>query len=329
MSIYCRRQFLKAIACTTCGWSTIAATKSVQSNPSHTMTLHDGRRLGYAEYGDPHGFPVLYFHGLPSCRMEPAVLHAEASHVGCRLVAIDRPGIGLSSCQPGRTIMDWTDDVNEFVSVLLGDASPVAPFAILGFSSGAPYAAACALRLQDMGLSKVAIVSGVKPPEFTHIGGGEGGRLLAFARRHPKLARSLLNVSSRRVRRRPEKIVRKRTKDMACADKSLLQDAYYRNAFIRAYLESMRQGPYGNVNDALLLTSCWNIPFNEITLPVSIWHGACDTTIPAAVAHQLALHIPNSELNIIAGEGHLALFRTCGHDVLNWLSTGDPEPSLQ
>ena len=30
-----------------------------------TITLPDGRQVGYAEYGDPKGIPVLGFHGMP------------------------------------------------------------------------------------------------------------------------------------------------------------------------------------------------------------------------------------------------------------------------
>jgi pimeloyl-ACP methyl ester carboxylesterase len=29
------------------------------------MTLANGRQLGYAEYGDPNGFPIFFFHGFP------------------------------------------------------------------------------------------------------------------------------------------------------------------------------------------------------------------------------------------------------------------------
>jgi len=32
------------------------------------IKLSDGRALGYAEYGDPQGQPVLHFHGFPSSR---------------------------------------------------------------------------------------------------------------------------------------------------------------------------------------------------------------------------------------------------------------------
>jgi len=29
--------------------------------------LSDGPKLSYAEYGDPAGTPIFYFHGFPSC----------------------------------------------------------------------------------------------------------------------------------------------------------------------------------------------------------------------------------------------------------------------
>ena len=41
------------------------------SNPTEQrVILKDGRTLGFAEYGDPKGEPVLEFHGCPSCRLE-------------------------------------------------------------------------------------------------------------------------------------------------------------------------------------------------------------------------------------------------------------------
>jgi pimeloyl-ACP methyl ester carboxylesterase len=32
------------------------------------ITLPDGRSLGYAQYGDTHGKPLLLFHGTPGSR---------------------------------------------------------------------------------------------------------------------------------------------------------------------------------------------------------------------------------------------------------------------
>src|SRR5512141_2763064 len=58
--------------------------------------LSGGRLLGYAEYGDPAGAPVFYFHGWPSSRLEGRAAHAPALNLGLRLVAPERPGYGLS-----------------------------------------------------------------------------------------------------------------------------------------------------------------------------------------------------------------------------------------
>ena len=32
------------------------------------LRLSDGRQLGYADYGDPDGTPVMFFHGTPGSR---------------------------------------------------------------------------------------------------------------------------------------------------------------------------------------------------------------------------------------------------------------------
>ena len=37
---------------------------------NQTITLKNGRTLGYAEYGDPEGKPVFHFHGSSGSRLE-------------------------------------------------------------------------------------------------------------------------------------------------------------------------------------------------------------------------------------------------------------------
>src|SRR5215510_3131644 len=101
------------------------------------VDLPDGRRLAYAEYGDPQGHPTFYFHGLPGSRLEAVLAAESAAQAGIRLVASDRPGVGGSDPQPRRTLLDWPADV-----VQLADRIGVARFSIIGVSGGAPYAAA-------------------------------------------------------------------------------------------------------------------------------------------------------------------------------------------
>lgn len=88
---------------------------------SHTFSLTDGRKLGYADYGDPKGKPILYQHGLPGSRIEATRYHDLGKELGLRIISIDRPGHGWSSPFEkfgARTVKSWADDVNELAEGL-------------------------------------------------------------------------------------------------------------------------------------------------------------------------------------------------------------------
>lgn len=126
---------------------------------SRTLRLRDGRLLGYAEYGDPGGPALFYFHGFPGSRLEARLGDAVAARNGVRLIALDRPGFGLSHFKPGRTISEWPDDVVE-----LADALGIDRFAVMGVSGGGPYVAACALKIPHR-LIGAAMVSSTAPSD--------------------------------------------------------------------------------------------------------------------------------------------------------------------
>ena len=66
--------------------------------------LCDGRPLGYAEFVDPDGKPILYFHGAHSSRPSGKVLAPVATKVNARVIAVDRPGFGLPDFKSGHPI---------------------------------------------------------------------------------------------------------------------------------------------------------------------------------------------------------------------------------
>lgn len=98
------------------------------------ITLRDGRRLAYSEYGDPEGKPIFYFHGFPGSHHEVEYLGTAIGALHLRIIAPDRPGFGVSDFQPGRKFGDWPSDVIE-----LADALGIKEFAVLGASGGGPY----------------------------------------------------------------------------------------------------------------------------------------------------------------------------------------------
>lgn len=80
-----------------------------------------------------HGFPILYFHGHP--RLPRDLDFIDPDHLardrGIRIIALDRPGYGLSTQQLGRQLNDWPHDVMAAV-----DELGVRPFSVLGYSGG-------------------------------------------------------------------------------------------------------------------------------------------------------------------------------------------------
>ena len=80
--------------------------------------LPDGRRLGYDEYGSSDGKSLFYFHGSPSSRVESTLFISEELllSLNVRLIAVDRPGMGLSDFQTNRRILDWSQDVIALVN---------------------------------------------------------------------------------------------------------------------------------------------------------------------------------------------------------------------
>ena len=75
-----------------------------------TIGLASGRTVGFTDYGVPDATAVLWCHGGPGSRLEPAYLRRQASEAGLRIIGIGRPGYGLSTPQPGRTIAGWVPE---------------------------------------------------------------------------------------------------------------------------------------------------------------------------------------------------------------------------
>jgi len=111
----------------------------VNKNTNQQITLAGGRKLGYAEYGDPSGAPILFFHGGNDSRLEGALLQETTQRLQVRLIAPDRPGYGLSDFQPNRQFLDWPADVAELAEALGMDR-----FAVIGHSGDSPHVAALA-----------------------------------------------------------------------------------------------------------------------------------------------------------------------------------------
>src|SRR5262249_10636996 len=127
-----------------------------------TILLKDGRRLGYAQYGDPQGSPILLFHGCPGSRLCGAIFDHVAREQQVRLLVADRPGYATSSPVRNGTLLGYVDDV-----VALCDALHLDTFAVLGVSGGGPFALACAASLATR-VTRCGLLSAIGPLAIPH-----------------------------------------------------------------------------------------------------------------------------------------------------------------
>jgi pimeloyl-ACP methyl ester carboxylesterase len=59
--------------------------------------------------------------------------------------------------------------------------------------------------------------------------------------------------------------------------------------------------------DGLLYAQPWSFDFEEIKVPVRLWHGEKDIVVPGSMGHYLAKAIPNCRSRFYDEDGHFSL----------------------
>lgn len=271
------------------------------------VTLADGRRLAYTEWGDRAGFPVFYFHGTPGSRWEGAFADHAARRHRFRLVAVDRPGFGRSTFQPGRRFRDWPADVRA-----LADSLGIAEFGVVGHSGAGPHLFACGSPREG---GRVAFVGGLAPwGPATHPEVMAGLHALdrmyaALARRVPAGMRAAFAPVGWCARYSPRLFAAAISAAVAPADKAALRDPRLRAYFRLSQREAFRQGSRGPAHEAAIAYRDWDLDLTSLRTPVHIWLGDEDIFVPRAMGAYLERVIPGVDFHWVGGAGHFDLGR--------------------
>jgi pimeloyl-ACP methyl ester carboxylesterase len=262
---------------------------------SKTTRLKDGRTLGYAEYGDPLGIPVIGFHGMPGSRLVMKSVDKAALAAGARLIAPDRPGYGISQSHPHGTLLGYVDDI-----VQLADALQIDRFAVLGVSGGGPYPLACSYKIPQR-ITVAALISGIGPlrlPHSTRDMLRMNKIMFTVGRWSPALAGFLLPRLIRTSLPTMEQHVQKGTSPSA----DLSPEVF---AIMTAdQREAIRAGGQGVIFDMKILWQPWGFQFEDVHTKVYLWHGAADKLAPVMLAHHIADHLPDCEATFYPNEDH-------------------------
>lgn len=287
---------------------------------SQQIKLNDRRKLGYAEYGVPDGKPVFYFHGNPSSRLEGWRLDEPAKQIKAHIIAIDRPGFGLSDFKAGRRLLDWPDDVIE-----LADNLGINRFAVLGLSGGGPYAMACAYKIPDR-LTAVALVSSPCPfdvPAATKDLSKYQRLSIFLVRRALWIVRLRLRMVARDAYKDPVGFISRVNGKAADVDKEIMDKIIMRSPeglkrAVASLQQAFRGGVHGVAWDYSVLMNSWGLRPEDISVPTQLWYGEVDRQVPLSMGRYLATAIPHCRANFLPGEGHYAFFNHI-QDILSYL----------
>lgn len=259
-----------------------------------TIKLPGGRVLGYAERGPADGVPVLLCGGAGWSRW----LGFDAP--GVRLVTVDRPGLGASDPCPGRTLLDWADDAAHLVAELGLDAPRV-----VGFSQGAPFALACAVR----GVAAaVAVVSGgdeLAHPVFAEHLPPDIRGLVELVASDPAAAEAEFAAFGD-----PDAMWRMSVEGSPAVDRDVYLRPDFEAAFRRALSEGFAQGAGGYARDTVLHFSRWPFDVADIAVPVDLWYGGQDAnpTHSPDFGATLAQRIPGARRHFLPEAGGALLW---------------------
>jgi pimeloyl-ACP methyl ester carboxylesterase len=256
--------------------------------------LPDGRRLGWAQWGPADGTPVLFFSGAAMGRSLGFGADA-VERSGVRLIAVDRPGLGASDPDPGRTLGDWPRDV-----VRLADALDLSDFGIAAFSQGAPFALACAAA----GVGRaVAVVSGtddLNHPAFAnHLNPDVAGLVRAIGDDPARVEASFAGSAD------AEMMWSLITGSSSDLDLAVYTDSRFESAFKRALSDGFAQGPAGYARDLVLAMGRWSFDVAAIRAPVDLWYGGQDASPVHSPDYgaELARRIPTARRHVLPDAG--------------------------
>ncbi|MBW2241919.1 MAG: alpha/beta hydrolase [Deltaproteobacteria bacterium] len=269
-----------------------------------TVEVGDGRSIGVAEYGDPDGEAIFWFHGTPGGRRQvPPRAREFAADRGVRLIGVERPGVGSSTPHLHRSVAEGARDIEH-----IADRLNIDRFGVVGLSGGGPYVLACAHELPERVVAG-AVLGGVAP-----VCGDEApvGGAVALARRFAPLLEALHQplghlvwATAFTLRPLASQAFDLFIGTMPEGDQEVMSRPEMKQMFLDDMLRASRSQLHAPIYDAVLFSRPWGFSLRDIQVPIRFWHGDSDHLVPLDHGEHQARLVPDSELKVRPREGHM------------------------
>ena len=262
---------------------------------SQLIRSPDGFELCYQQRGDQEGISIFWLHGTPGCRLSQAVTESALESIHARVITYDRPGYGMSTRRPGRTVADSVSDV-----VAIADHLNLDRFMVTGRSGGAPHALAAAALIPDR-LTRVRSVAGPAPYPSAGLdwfAGMDPANVREFqcALRGGGELIEMIDASARTMveQLKTDPIDFLADFDLPEGDRAAGSDPLVTTTLREAIPEALRNGVSGWVDDDLAIMQYWGFEVRDIAVPVEVQYGMRDVIVPPAHSRWLAEHLPHA-----------------------------------
>jgi len=275
-----------------------------------TFFLPDRRQLAYCIVGE--GKPVLYFHGTASSRLEILLLKELASSGKLQIIGVDRPGYGVSTYAPRKSLGDFARDLD-----LLAEHLHLDEAAVLGWSGGGTFALAYVALLPERVTNAVVVGAPALPFDVST---AHNNPLARYAMKVPFVGMLVLRRMRAQVLKANADIDaflgskewRSMLNGFSKDDVKFFSDKAWLTSMYGSMAEAFRQGDSGVkavFEEHQLFTKTWDVPLARIPSgKVFVWQGAEDKTCRVDNAYRIAKDVPGAHLEIFQGKGHCVMF---------------------
>jgi len=273
------------------------------------LRLHDGRVMRWAEWGDPLGRPVLFFHGCPGSWFSFRRHHRVVRNYGLRVITADRPGFGEST----RLFPYSLDTISGDFAALL-DHRNLERVDLLASSGGAPFLLKFAERYP--GRSRVATVMGGMAP--VRYGQRCGATELDDLISQNQITHSFVHDNNWAGLRQffaderatlfqnSEDAYRRMMAATNGSDQRLMADSDWIALAAANQREALAPGIEGWYDETIATwAQSWRLDRSRIQSSITWWHGAHDKCTPLTAARRLVDSLPTASINVLPDIEHL------------------------
>jgi pimeloyl-ACP methyl ester carboxylesterase/DNA-binding NarL/FixJ family response regulator len=270
-------------------------------NEPQAIHLHDGRRLEWREHGAPDGMPVMVFHSLTGAHPDYSIARA----MNIRLIVPERPGAHGSDPLPGRSFLDWPDDVRQ-----LADALDIKRFSLIGFSAGTPYALACASEIRERinGMALVSCMAPVRAEEDLEGMIPLNHTAMRLGHQSPELLAGFMDIFLKDLEQDSSSYFNAVAKHQPDHDHAVLERQEIMDHFLLAFQQAAKENFQQLCDEIILCAADWPLDLSRYSGHVSMWHGQEDPLVPIRMGRRIADELKNPDIHFLANEGNYLVY---------------------